>query len=192
MSEVQNRKEILRQQFLSYRDGLTEEEYYNKSGTIINRLEEDPDFRQSRCVHCYVSMNDRREVNTRSMIQWMLNSRFKVAVPITNFDDGTLTHVQLDSYDELEENQWGVPEPPRKDPVDLDALDLVIVPMAGGDERCNRIGYGKGFYDRFLQEVSCPTIGLTYEECMVDELPVEEFDVPLSKIITEDRVIGSS
>jgi len=63
------------------------------------------------------------------------------------------------------------------------------VPMVAGDLKKNRIGYGKGFYDRFLRDLGCPSAGLVFELCIADEIPVEDFDIPLSKLITEKRVI---
>jgi 5-formyltetrahydrofolate cyclo-ligase len=71
----------------------------------------------------------------------------------------------------------------------IEKLGLVIVPMVGGDNQKNRIGYGKGFYDRFLKQVDCPTVGLLFNECLVQKIPVEPFDVSLGKIITEDQII---
>ncbi|HKK44144.1 MAG TPA: 5-formyltetrahydrofolate cyclo-ligase, partial [Balneolaceae bacterium] len=80
-------------------------------------------------------------------------------------------------------------EPNGGEQVSPKELDLVVIPMVGGDEQRNRIGYGEGFYDRFLSLVSCPKIGLTFEQNIVERIPVEDFDITLDKIITEQRVI---
>lgn len=107
-----------------------------------------------------------------------------------HMDDVSLTHIQISRMNDLSPNDWGVPEPTIGRRVRVSEIDLVIVPMLGGDLQKNRIGYGKGFYDRFLSRVDCPKIGLTFDLGIVENgIPVEEYDVSLDKIITEKRVV---
>lgn len=188
MSTAEQKKE-LRQKLLDKRNALTEKDYLSKSGEIIDKIKLQPEFREAGIIHCYVSLNKRNEVNTLPLIEDLLTTQKKVVVPVTNFDDGTLSHIYLKEISALEANKWGVLEPREGEHAEPGELELVIVPMAGGDYNKNRIGYGKGFYDRFLSKVTCPTIGLLFEDCLVSDVPVEEFDVPLSKIITEERII---
>lgn len=183
------KKETIRKRLLEQRKAIPDEEFRQSSAKIIHRLEQQSEFKKAKTVHCYISMNNRREVDTHELIKKMQTEDKKVVVPVTNFKDRTLSHIHLSSYDDLQENKWGVPEPKDGGHVSPEAIDLVIVPMVGADEQCNRIGYGAGFYDRFLQNVSCPKMGLIFEQNVVDKLPVEEFDVPLDKILTETRTI---
>lgn len=150
---------------------------------------ESAEFNTSETVHCYVSMNGRREVDTHGLIRDMFSLGKRVVVPVTNFDEGTLSHFVLNSFDDLESNKWGVLEPNGGKQISPKELDLVVIPMVGGDEQGNRIGYGEGFYDRFLKEVLCPKIGLIFERNIIEQIPVEDFDIPLDKIITEQRII---
>ncbi|MDX1639634.1 MAG: 5-formyltetrahydrofolate cyclo-ligase [Balneolaceae bacterium] len=182
-------KERLRAQLLEQRNSLTEAKYRDASEEIVARLQELPEIRNARTVHCYVSMNERREVDTHLLLRWLLASNKRVVVPVTIIEDMELEHVELQSIDSLEKNRWGVKEPNGGRNVEPKTLDLVIVPMVGGDLQCNRIGYGKGFYDRFLSRVDCPTIGLCFDECVVKEIPTESFDIPLSAIVTQQRII---
>lgn len=168
---------------------MPKEEYLNKSMRIYTHLKELTVFRNAQTIHCYLSMNARGEVNTHPLIQDMLGACKKVVVPVTNFESGTLQHIHLENFNQLKKNKWGILEPEAGREVPLDQLNLVIVPMAGGDRQRNRLGYGKGFYDRFLSHVDCPTIGLLFETCLVDEIPVESFDVVLDMIITEKQII---
>lgn len=186
--DIQQQKEELRQNLLEQRKSISEPEFYDLSADIIEELKKQSEFKEARTIHCYVSINERREVETRELIREMIFKGRQVVVPITNFEEGILNHVRLRSYEDLQTNKWGVLEPDDGEEVSPDVLDLVIVPMVGGDEQCNRIGYGEGFYDRFLVNVDCPKIGLLFEKCLVDQVPVESFDVPLSKVITERRV----
>lgn len=184
-------KEKLREALLEQRESIPEPQYYGASADIVERLKEVAEYQNATTVHCYVSMNKRREVETRELIREMLDKDKDVIVPITNVEDGTLKNVRLHSFDELEENQWGVLEPANGEEVSGDKFDLVIVPMVGGDEQGNRIGYGKGFYDRFLQDVGCIKIGLLFEDNVVKEIPTEKFDIPMDKIVTENRIIDT-
>lgn len=183
-------KQQWRKQLLESRESLSLEEWESTSEKIIERLKQSSFFKKAKTVHCYVSMNERREVNTHPLIKEMIAGGKKVVTPVTNFKDGTLSHVALTSFDDLSPNKWGVLEAENGEEADISKLDLVIVPMAGGDEACNRMGYGKGFYDRFLKDVSCPKIGLCFEQNIIKQVPVEPFDVPLDGIITEDRTFG--
>jgi 5-formyltetrahydrofolate cyclo-ligase len=113
----------------------------------------------------------------------------KVIAPVTQIEAGTLQHVWLEVFEDLQANEWVVLEPLEGEEADPEELELIIVPMVGGDYQRNRIGYGKGFYDRFLRQVHCPAVGLLFERCLMDEVPVESFDVPLSMLITEKQII---
>lgn len=179
----------MRKELLRHRKAISREVYEKGSANIVNTLLEQPEFLAAETVHCYVSMNGRGEVDTHGLIKRMFSMGKEVVVPVTNFSDGTLSHIRLNSFGELEKNKWGVLEPQGGEGVSVEEFELVIVPMVGGDEQCNRIGYGKGFYDRFLQHVACPTVGLIFEQNILPKLPVEKFDIPLDKIITEQRVI---
>ncbi len=187
--EPSKRKKELRQQLLKVRNELSAKAYREKSTRIITRLKAQPEFIDADIIHCYVSMNDRKEVDTHALLQDLVASEKKPVVSITNFEDGTLSHKYLNSVDDLRENKWGVLEPVEGEAANVNDLELVIVPMVGGDAEKNRIGYGKGFYDRFLQNVSCPTIGLLFDDCLVRSIPVEPFDISLDKCITESKII---
>ena len=186
---ISRKKEKLRKRLLEIRQNLDDRKYLEASRQIRDRLNSHSMFQQARTVHCYVSMKEKGEVDTRPLIRKILQDDKRLVVPVTDFESTKLIHHELNSVEELRTNKWGVPEPRVEQPVDPSQLDLVIVPMVGGDEQRNRIGYGKGFYDRFLSKTDCPTIGLCFEDCIVEEIPVESFDVSLTAIITEKRVI---
>lgn len=182
-------KEQLRAALLKQRSHIPEPAYLQRSSAIIDRLRALPEFTAADTVHCYVSLNERREVNTRPLLMSMLNGPKKVVVPVTQMENGTLRHVHIEAFSDLHANEWGVPEPTEGEEVGLGELDLIVVPMVGADRNRNRIGYGKGFYDRFLARVDCPTVGLVFEQGLVPSIPAEPFDVPLDYCITEQQII---
>lgn len=183
-------KQQIREKLLKRRSDLGREEYQTKSDQIIQNLGKLPEFKKASTIHCYVSMNERNEVNTHSLIKDLVNSDKRLAVSVTNFEEGTLSHRYLEKFEDLQQNKWGVLEPVEGKEAEVRELDLIIVPMVGGDEDKNRIGYGKGFYDRFLQKADCVTIGLLFDCCLVESIPVESFDVALQKCITETKIIS--
>jgi 5-formyltetrahydrofolate cyclo-ligase len=185
----EERKQYLREKLLERRSSISEEVFYQKSAQIQERLNAWEPFIKAEIIHCYISINERREVNTHPIIKRILTVGKKAVVPVTQIEAGTLRHVQLEVFDDLQSNEWGVLEPLGGEEVPTEQLELIIVPMVGGDRYKNRIGYGKGFYDRFLQQVHCPAVGLLFEQCLTDEVPVESFDVSLSMLITEKQVI---
>ena len=188
-SDINKQKRRLRNRLLDQRTTITASDFFGASADIIEKLKAQDQFKEAKLIHSYVSMNDRREVETQELIIEMLGKGKRVVVPKTNFETSTLSHIEINSFDDLEENKWGVLEPEYGQEISIENLELVIVPMVGGDEECNRIGYGEGFYDRFLENIACPKIGLIFEQNIVSDIPVEEFDIPLDAIITEQRII---
>lgn len=189
MSSIQREKQLLRDEVLAQRDDISEEEWRKKSDRIISTLINSDFFKQAKTVHSYISINNRREVCTDELFEHMFERNKKVVVPITNFSDGTLSHSEITSASDLESNKWGVKEPNTAKLVDIATLDLIVIPMAAADKTGNRLGYGKGFYDRFLYKTDAKKVGLVFEEFLFDKIPVEEFDIKLDVLITEKGVI---
>jgi len=188
MGEPKTKGEI-REKLRSRRAGILESEFLSRSSSITRALQQQQEYAAARTIHCYVSMNDRREVNTHPLIAAIIEEGRDLVVPVTHFGEGTLSHYTLTSFDELKPNKWGVLEPEDGIERTSQEFELVIVPMVGGDERGHRLGYGGGFYDRFLKEVQCPAVGLCFEQNIISLLPIESYDIPMNKIITEERII---
>lgn len=191
MMDAEESKEQLRELLRSKRARISDSDYAAHSKKIIATLLQQREYQSAQAIHCYVSINERREVNTHSLIKMMLETEKQVVVPVTHFEDRRLSHFELTSFDNLVPSKWGGLEPRPEDSMRRlpPELELVIVPMVGGDEQGHRIGYGGGFYDRFLKKAACPAIGLCFEQNIVPSLPTGDHDVSLNKIITEARVI---
>lgn len=189
--DIQQRKEQLRRKLLECREQMAPGPYLRASHNIKERLFSLPVVSEAETIHCYVSMNNRREVDTRPIIETLLAAGKRVAVPVSNLQEGTMRHFLINSLKDLEPNRWGVPEPDAdiEKEIHTDDLDLAIVPMVGGDRERNRLGYGKGFYDRFLSGFGNDSLGLLFGCCLVDEIPTEPFDVRLHTVVTESQVI---
>lgn len=189
MSDFSEKKEELRCHFLEERQKLSESEVQIKSQLIVDRLLDLSFFKDAEIVHSYVPITKNNEVDTTRLIEHCLESKKRLVVP-KMLADGELKHLEIGSFNDLHENNFGVPEPDHGDEISIECLDLIVVPMVAGDHFKNRIGYGKGYYDRFLDKSSAFTIGLLFD-CQLSgkELPVEEFDIPLDTLITESQQI---
>lgn len=144
-------------------------------------------FRNARCVCLYVSMP--HEADTSSLIDEALKEGKRVVVPRCDMKTMALMLYAIQNRRELQRGTWGILEPePRPerlaDPADV---ECIVVPGVAFDDECNRVGNGKGFYDRFLKKLKpgTPKIGLGFSFQRVERLPVEPFDVRLDRIVTD-------
>ncbi len=187
-------REELREKVKTVRGGQTEERVLEKSRRIQERLFALQEFLNSRTVTFYVAKNVDGEVETEQMIRDSLRISKRVLVPITGKPSRRLIFSELRDYEEeLTPGIFDIPEPREeyRRIVPLEITDLVIVPGIVFDSRGYRLGYGFGYYDRFLSMLGpeTPTVGLAFEFQVVEVLPAEEHDIPVHKIITEERVI---
>lgn len=186
---LNKRKNEARKTFLKAREGLSESETAVKNRSILEKVLQLEAYRSARTVHLYASIGERNEVDTFRLMKHSLEAGKHVIVPVMQ-DDGRLIHASVHSIKDLKKNSWGVPEPVDPEPVEEPDPDLIIVPMVAGDLKKNRLGYGKGYYDRFLKGRGTLKAGLLFElQVSGDPLPTGPHDVPLDILITEKRVI---
>jgi 5-formyltetrahydrofolate cyclo-ligase len=188
--DVMNMKDILRKSILKKRNALSASEVLEKSTRIKKRIFEMELFKNAQNILFYVSYGN--EVYTHNMIKesFMLGKR--VVVPKSISDDNSLTLSILNNWNNLELGEYNILEP-RKDSIeeiDIGSIDLIIVPGVVFDKEGNRIGHGKGYYDRLLKDYQdIPTIGLAFGFQIVEYIISEKHDKKIDIIITEDRII---
>lgn len=188
---VNEKKRKLRKRFIELRKKMSAIEVYSKSCFIFSKLINTEEYQNAEIIHCYVSISIQNEVETRNMIQHMLDHGKIVALPKIE-KNGRLSHFIIQDLEELQENKWGVAEPVanNKNRLDTNVLDLVIVPMVAGDEQKNRLGYGKGYYDRFLSGLRATKTGVLFDaQLFKNTLPRDKFDVQLDMLITESTLV---
>ena len=182
-------KSKIREEINGIRNGKPISELSEKSGRIKENLFRMPEFGNARTVMFYVST--RNEVHTEEMIREALSMGKNVCVPRTDVNTHSLTCIRIEDFDrDLSPGAFGIPEPKTGEAVQPENIDLVIVPGTAFDRMGNRIGYGKGFYDRLLPSMDgVNTIGLAYGFQIVDSITTEEHDVSVRNVVTEDGVI---
>ena len=186
-------KEIVRKNALMLRRKLDFELRIKYDNRIYQRLIESELYKNSKNIFVYISFRD--EVDTKTLLTKMLRDNKNVYVPKVSFHSNHMEAIKILSFNNLEENRFGTLEPVGdKDKVDPQLIDLVITPGVAFDESGNRVGFGKGYYDRFFKRTSPDVIkiGLSYEIQMVDCIDCNDFDEKLDYIITERRVIQTN
>lgn len=206
-------KNILRKTILNARDAMEQSEVIRKSKIIIDKLMSMEAWKDSNVIMSYV--NFKNEVITIDFIKKSLSEGKRVAVPLVtqiSKEDCSQSKarkvekmiIPCEIYNldtDLERSSFGILEP-KKDKrreIDVRDIEMIIVPGIAFDINKNRLGFGAGYYDRFLKSIRQKhqentrrhnlTIGIAFEEQLVDTVPVEVHDVPLDIIITEKRVI---
>ena len=173
-------KKALRREIREKKRAMTEEEIVDRSEKLGQLFVQSEAYRKAKTVYGYLPYN--QEVRTVPMLEQALRDGKRVAVPKIYGD--TMKFLYLDDLSKVEKNDMGIPEPIADTPVAEDKTALVLMPGLAFTEQGDRMGYGGGFYDRFLaEEPDHPTLALCYDFQMVDSLPTEEFDIPVDTVL---------
>ncbi|MDR1089118.1 MAG: 5-formyltetrahydrofolate cyclo-ligase [Coriobacteriales bacterium] len=189
MSTAQQQKKRLRAEALALRDAEDAGERSVADACIRARLVALPVFQAAQTVFCPVSRGS--EVDTRTLIEEMLADGKTVCAP--RCERGGVMHAQLvTSLDELEPDAFGIPAPVAECPIIApEALDLVLVPCVACSRQGHRLGYGGGYYDRYLPTAAHATkVILCRESLLVQTLPSEAHDVRADLVITQNERIA--
>ena len=183
-------KEKIRAELLTKRRKLEKRIVLEKSKKIEKKLFTTNEFKKAAIIMFYISYNN--EVFTHDMIKKCLKTSKKIIVPAVNKEKNKLILSELISWDHLEKGAYNILEPKKKfiKETSIDEIDLIIVPGLGFDLKGNRIGHGKGFYDRLLRIPKVKKIGLAFEWQIFDEIPTDNHDIPINMIISEKRIIS--
>ncbi len=169
-----NEKKVLRKELLTLRNNSPEKELR------LSHLDEIPQFRNAEIVFCYVSAGS--EVKTHALIKELLSVK-KVVVPYCTDNDGNMIAAEIKSFDELKEGRFGIFEPITPEEFPKNEIDFVITPAIAFDKNGYRLGYGKGYYDRFLSSISPYKLGICKKELLTEKLPHDEFDIKMDNVI---------
>ena len=183
-------KEQLRKRVLAVRTGLDRGQVKVSGQAILKRVLGLEAYRRAKLVHTYVSSKE-NEVDTRALIGTCLAQDKRVAVPVVMPGTKTLSHALIDALDQLVAGPYGLAQPDPAAALWLPSearIDLVVVPGLAFDRRGQRIGWGGGYYDRFLAQVQAIKIGLCYDALVLDCIPGEPHDVPVDMVVAETAI----
>ncbi len=171
-------KESIRKSLLSKRNSISEQEVMERSEKIRYKIKNYSPFKESARVMMYF------EIGSEAKVSPLLKNNKEFYLP--RIVDKTIIAVKFNGFDNLKTNDFGIKEPDGKE--DGKNIDLCLVPGIGFDKTGNRIGYGKGYYDKFLRKFKGLKIGVCYDFQLVENIPSKSHDIKMDVIITEKDV----
>jgi 5-formyltetrahydrofolate cyclo-ligase len=193
-------KEEVRKAVLARLKAASREIRRHTSKAIAEILFSLPQFSEAKTVFLYASFGC--EVETPDIISHCLRRQIKIGLPKVIKAEDRLNFFLIRNLEDLRPGCWGIPEPPDSEELEMlpNEADIIIVPGVAFDEKCNRLGHGKGYYDRFLGSINRedkrdrPGVkpyfaGLAYEEQIVPSLYCEPYDIKMDAVITGKRII---
>lgn len=180
-----------RQEYLKRRLALNDAGRDILNLQIYNRFFAAGYLDQVKTVHIFLSMERTREPDTWQILDRIRREFPHVRLVVPRMNEGyTLDHFYFEGLHQLKQNEFGILEPSGGIPANVNKIDFVFVPLAAFDEEGNRVGYGKGYYDKFLSTCrpDCLKAGLSFFEAVDYFSDVEEHDVPLDVCFTPAKV----
>jgi 5,10-methenyltetrahydrofolate synthetase len=187
--ELQEIKAHLRKTVLGRRDAMDAGTRAASSRAIVQKVVGLAAYREARAIMAYAGFGS--ELQTDAFLRHTLNEGKSLLLPRVNRQKKLLDVYEVrDQAQDLEAGTWGIrePRPDRCDPADPRVADFVLVPGLAFDAHGGRLGYGAGFYDRLLSGSVSPQACLVagaFETQMVEEVPMDEHDVPVDVVVTE-------
>lgn len=184
-------KSRIRKDILKNRDAIDILARRAKDSAIKERLFFLPEFQEAGIVFFFASF--RSEVATLNLMEEAFTLGKRIALPRVDKKIKGLRLFEIKGLSELSPGCMGIPEPyvPEEREMDINNVDLVVMPGVAFDSKGNRIGYGAGFYDKLLSGLKrrIPLIAIAYEEQIVDSVPSEPHDIKVHKIVTDKKII---
>ncbi|KAI9297570.1 5,10-methenyltetrahydrofolate synthetase [Neoconidiobolus thromboides FSU 785] len=179
---------------------VTEENVKKQSLKVTKHITSSSWFQNSKKISIYLNMPF-SELKTEDLVKEILLQNKQCFIPKTKGDDMRMVEIKsIQELNDLPKNNWNIPEPlDGEEGMDAvfnleNGLDLILLPGLGFDIKCNRIGYGKGYYDKFIQQHLIKfnkkplLVGICLEEQICNEIPMEEYDYQLDQVVTASQI----
>jgi 5-formyltetrahydrofolate cyclo-ligase len=179
-------KEEARKQFLQKRQAFSEAEYLQLNLQLYHQFFTQLDLSFIKCLHIFIPIESKREPDTWPIIDRIRREFPQVRISLPKVMKDQLQSIYFEGLHQLQKNKWGILEPQQGVPTPTEKIDMIIVPLLAFDEQGHRVGYGKGFYDKFLN--GCRTdlkkVGLSLFEPIERIEDVQASDIKLSCCVT--------
>jgi 5-formyltetrahydrofolate cyclo-ligase len=185
-------KDAIRKLYLSKRIALSAAEYHKFNKQMSDNFFKGLDLSEIKVLHTFLPIEKTKEPDT-----WLIIDRVKkdfphiqVSIPKINPETSILDHFYYEGPKQLEKNTWGIPEPKQGVPTPIDKIDAVLVPLLGLDKEGHRVGYGRGFYDKFLNAClpDLKKIGLSFFPPISKITDINLTDNRLTHAVTPEKV----
>lgn len=182
-------KSEIRKQALKDRLAISDTEYEVLNNGLLNQFVS-LNFDAVKTLHIFLPIIEKREPNTFLLIEWLAehHPEIKIIVPKADFETALMTNHEYLGVDDLKKNLYNILEP-QKGMIHNGEVDMVLIPLLAFDSQGYRVGYGKGFYDRFLQNINAQKIGLSLSPAIDKIDDVNEHDIALDFCITPTETI---
>lgn len=182
-------KKELRIKYKVLRQAIPLEEIEEKSLAIANKLLQ-LDIWDKLYYHLFLTMEEQKEVHTEFILQILAGKDKEIIVSRSDFKSYSMIHYLLTDNTKLVKSQYGIPEPVDGIEVPSMKVDVIFVPLLAYDTKGNRVGYGKGFYDRFFMECKADVIkvGLSFFDPEQEDIQVNPTDIPLDFCVTPENI----
>lgn len=186
---INEEKKEIRKTILSLRNAVPREKIETMSDYICRRFIALDKVRSCSSLMIFLSFGS--EVDTDYIIRWAWKHKKRVMAPLCKPETKELAVFAIATFDDVEPGYYGIREPKRAllQPVAKKEIDLVVVPAVAFDRRGYRVGYGGGYYDRFLADMGAPRIGLAFSCQIIPEAPINQYDHAVDGIVTETEYI---
>ena len=193
MTTLKEEKKKLREELLQLRKEIPDDERKIAEGAVVSKLLSLASFRFAETVLIYYPIKG--EVNVLPVAEAAIKAGKKVAFPLCDTESSTMTYHIVSDINELKAGNYGIPEPSSELPVYVpskDKNDLIIIPAVCFDLKGYRVGYGKGYYDRYLNDFGGTAVGVTFHKLLRPSVPRGRFDKHVSLIVTEKGAFSPS
>tara|TARA_R110000751_G_scaffold136886_2_gene239955 strand:- start:389 stop:952 length:564 start_codon:yes stop_codon:yes gene_type:complete len=182
-------KPLLRKKYKDLRQALSETQVEDNSLAIANKLLS-LDIWNNTFYHIFLTIEEQKEINTDYILNILSGKDKNIVISKSNFEDYSMTHYLLTDNTKIIKNNYNIPEPIDGIEIPSSQLEVVFIPLLAFDNTGHRIGYGKGFYDRFLAQCKPETIkiGLSFFEAEAETIEASEDDIKLDYCVTPNRV----
>lgn len=187
-------KQEFRRVYLQKRSALSEAEYAQLNFKLYQNFFSNIDLSFINVLHTFLPITEKKEVDT-----WLIIDRIRrefpnvrISIPKVNPQTGMFDSFYFEGLHQLAPNEWGIQEPKQGIPTEAGKIDLVLIPLLAYDKKGHRVGYGKGFYDKFLTTCrpDCKKIGLSLFEAEEKIDNVNDFDIRMNECITPGGIIS--
>ncbi len=178
-------KQFIRKKITEHKKYLSPKTIADLSQKIGDRLVQTEEFQQAKCIALYYAMED--EVQTSALIEEWFTTK-KIVLPVISNEN--IHFFTYTGKSNLTKGVLGINEPTDTELISPKEIDLFIIPGIAFDYECNRMGRGKGYYDRYLTHIKKPTIGLCFDFQLLEHIPTEIHDKKMTLVITEKSIVS--
>lgn len=179
---MQITKSLIRKTILQYRKLMDESTYQSKNCALLGKIKELLTSSEYKTVHVFFPIHKNREPDITPLLHWMWEREMIIISSKTDFKNHQMEHFYITPETKLITNNYGIAEPIDAKPAKVEEIDLVFVPGVIGDKQGNRIGYGGGYYDQFLEETNAKKVLLLLSPPLNKINQVDKWDVKMDEV----------